>query len=1709
MNNHHNNRSSQNERSNTAPTFHPVFSFSSLYNRQYYQSSVSFQRLLTSSNRAVVDLAEPLSLFDEIEVSKHRRSLNVSPIPSQSDRLPLLNNVHQNRAEGFRQQLLIDIQHSIHDIEEDLTSLERQSLTSDLSSLRKPNNYNNSLAPRTRLPPIFRTVHEQMQLLEDNDRALFSRQSTVDEPLSNIPLPNYVVHNKSPSGIDIEHFLDDSENIYPKPTFDEFEEEEAILQESIDTDQYLHDLTVPSHNCSIFIDSEPVNSNQVEFLEATLNLVPTDDVDKDIDDLMRTTFLYQATPRDKSNTDNIRSEFSLESQFTSPVPSQNTIRLQDSYPDVPADTVSQNNHTIPRPSTRNSILNTEDPPEKLPAIQPTSINSRVTSSADKKDLFAVHVLIDSEFRHGRNRSTKSVSSGIENGNRSDSSSVTYFSTNARQQERQRNHPSSIPSTAGKNTRHVNTEKKEEIKRKKIDVTKKSIVTTISILPSSSSSSSPLKQVLPTSIIDNVQTQFTFENNRNNNNYNGKPSNTTLNKNAVHLSIEEQEERFYNLHNCPPTSSSSLVLQMHSRIQTTTLENDKDDTHSPPSANHTRSRDFNDNASHTPERDHSIDGSVSRATSSTHSSSKSNRSKKSVSHHASSVENDRPHTSPGSVRKTPTNENEEDLDDEPQSLHEFDQRSLSDRSISQRSESGLSSSASSALPVNTDGSDFEDNEIPKLQISSSKKKNLSPSKDPPLERESSRAPVNEIHSERISSRVSHEASAPVDRESEHASPNRLLQTKVHSPVAFVPKHNDSLNEVEQKSRNQSSSMSQKNNTSASNNKQEQLLRPAPSSSKSKHEQKSARQSPSTSSPMHSNEQITSMSNSVKDVKPHHQALQHIHTQLESNNSARSPSTTSHHSKVQDNNHTSMDHHSTSSLTLPNDQMVTSNNDHHIKAKQASVLSPIQPAFATEIHRRPSSDKSRLSPRSQHEQKPPINDHSSSFPRIEARSPSPDGHVDDEDHLEPKSEQRQRHRRVSFSDSHSHLFVDEQQVDPNWRERVASILASKHQPNEKYAYVQARVNSFENFDYHPKKINTVPKKTPRAKHSDSEEEKPFEQNHHKLKRPELFIHEQIGDEQRIHAIKEMPVQMFGRLMFLADGSPTIFHEPLEWHASSKLKDYLYENSHHTPRRNEFKVYNKKPRWHSESKLSEALKESPRFYQRDALVPASSLPLIPGTDQSYFYPQQFDKRLQHHFRNSHPKRSTSPISSEEHEHSGESKALQRRQEKPNEPSYQVYEKVPQWNSVSKPRIPPPPKIHPSRTTLSNGQIFNEKLNWNARAKVHCWSELDLRKLDRKKALVTVSRQHLLFSTINDLCFQQYPIPKRNYRMLSPIHPPKESKPLRMIADRPSRPQDSRLKDYIWENYKYKSHRKKDKTPPRKPKWNAVSKTRSLNTVYNPKVKHNDSIRRGWDRESRRKRVNKLPPLKRKREQEELPQLPSNDQLAIDYNYDHSPTMQAHTNRSDYGMASSRRSSKALAPINHRQRFPDLELPNELTPRSHRPIQQEWYDEATKSRLTHRMDGEASTNQSFLHSVTPVYQSNTPRDLLPYRSTPRNSQNSGVSGTLLDSSIRTNRATEIRLSKDMDEHHQHCHHVNQSMPLEIRGFELEGTQCTVPVDATIRPLSNVNYRTSERVKNHRLYPWSMLHGPGTSSRNSSLLPIAEFRRPSLDTTITETQHS
>ncbi|UJR10185.1 hypothetical protein I4U23_014400 [Adineta vaga] len=284
---------------------------------------------------------------------------------------------------------------------------------------------------------------------------------------------------------------------------------------------------------------------------------------------------------------------------------------------------------------------------------------------------------------------------------------------------------------------------------------------------------------------------------------------------------------------------------------------------------------------------------------------------------------------------------------------------------------------------------------------------------------------------------------------------------------------------------------------------------------------------------------------------------------------------------------------------------------------------------------------------------------------------------------------------------------------------------------------------------------------------------------------------------------------------------------------------------------------------------------------------------------------------------------------------------------------------------------------------------------------------------------------------------------------------------------------------------------TPPNRPKWNSVSKTRSVNFIYNPRVPNSNSIRRGWDHELRRKRVHKLPPLEQSRDRNENNQLaieapPSNGRLAIEYSYDNS--MHERSNRT----TPSQHSSRQLVPIN---RFSELQLVAE-TPRSQRPVHQEWYDDLNRS---HRTDVERTSNSSGRRK-------SLSRELVPIHSLTHHSL---LNATLLDPSIRTNRTTELRLSRDMDEHHHHAHDVDQSMPMEIRGFHVKGNQLTRPDDTKIRPLLNVNYRISERVKTRRVYPLGNPFQHNFPGRRNSLIPIEEFRQASFSTSIMDIPQS
>jgi len=43
---------------------------------------------------------------------------------------------------------------------------------------------------------------------------------------------------------------------------------------------------------------------------------------------------------------------------------------------------------------------------------------------------------------------------------------------------------------------------------------------------------------------------------------------------------------------------------------------------------------------------------------------------------------------------------------------------------------------------------------------------------------------------------------------------------------------------------------------------------------------------------------------------------------------------------------------------------------------------------------------------------------------------------------------------------------------------------------------------------------------------------------------------------------------------------------------------------------------------------------------------------------------------------------------------------------------------------------------------QIFDQKLNWDAQAKVHCWSEIDLSQLTKKKSIFAVYKTNHFLS-------------------------------------------------------------------------------------------------------------------------------------------------------------------------------------------------------------------------------------------------------------------------------------------------------------------------------------------------------------------------------
>jgi hypothetical protein len=192
---------------------------------------------------------------------------------------------------------------------------------------------------------------------------------------------------------------------------------------------------------------------------------------------------------------------------------------------------------------------------------------------------------------------------------SQASLLILHSAHVPRQQQQQQLTSTVPLTTETNNEYIRAEEKEEIESKEIDATKKRIATVTSISPSPSPSP---KQVLPTSIIDDMQTQFNRNNNTSNADHHRQPSTTTLSINAIDSNIEEQEKRSNNSQ-IRLRSPSSTTSQMHSRNQSTTSERNneqikknKEETRSVSSTSRISLKNIDNERMETPERIDSAD-----------------------------------------------------------------------------------------------------------------------------------------------------------------------------------------------------------------------------------------------------------------------------------------------------------------------------------------------------------------------------------------------------------------------------------------------------------------------------------------------------------------------------------------------------------------------------------------------------------------------------------------------------------------------------------------------------------------------------------------------------------------------------------------------------------------------------------------------------------------------------------------------------------------------------------------------------------------------------------------------------------------------------------------------------------------------------------------------------------------------------------------------
>ena len=490
----------------------------------------------------------------------------------------------------------------------------------------------------------------------------FDGETLLDLSVSSIQFRGQ--YHYGPEAEEVEILPNDPENIDPSSSPHD-EVNEGDFYETLHTDQFLRESSANVKNRASVFEPEISSHSRTELHDPSESLLHPDEHPTNM--YRSTTPTRDVHPQSRESFMPKPPEHQIDRQAPPRIGSRSTVASNQLYHRTSSDLVNQND-PLRSDDRRQSRLSTTtpftaaDPPVQTPVIHSKAIatTSPALPSTDNNVSGLVAYFFSDFGNEGEgeeeilpiDQSNFAVPTGAEIiadddirstiVGPSQASLLILHSAHVPQQQQQ--HASKMPSaTSETNNERVNIEEKEEIASRATDATKKHISTATSILPSPLPSP---KQVLPTSIIDDMQTHFTRNNNANNDDHYRQSSASPANMNVFDSNLDNDEKRSINSRPLRRSAASSKASGTDSRVQSRAsgpndepFESNNEKTSSMLSRTPTPLENLDDKGNQTPERIESADQRIESAT------RKFSRTSSKASNHTSKDEERTPINSP--------------------------------------------------------------------------------------------------------------------------------------------------------------------------------------------------------------------------------------------------------------------------------------------------------------------------------------------------------------------------------------------------------------------------------------------------------------------------------------------------------------------------------------------------------------------------------------------------------------------------------------------------------------------------------------------------------------------------------------------------------------------------------------------------------------------------------------------------------------------------------------------------------------------------------------------------------------------------------------------------------------------------------------------------------------------------------------------------------